>query len=150
MTQSKKPNKEVKINDHKVIAYVNTGSDICLLRSDKYIRLGSPRLNLKEIRFRGIGSDDNVTLGEFSTNVMTDGCMYPILIRVVSDALLSHDLIIGADFLNTVEMTIKVGEIFINTLSCVDESVPEVLQIYVDFEENNEIDVSHVLDRVQK
>lgn len=73
--------------------------------------------------------------------------MYPILIRVVSGTLFNHELIIGAYFLNTIEMTIKAGEISINPLSkpsSVNDDVPEILQINVNPEENDEIDVSHI------
>lgn len=65
----KKYSKRVKVNGHEMLALIDTGRDICLLRSDKYIRLGSPRLHLKEIRFRGISSNDNTTLGEFNTDI---------------------------------------------------------------------------------
>lgn len=143
----KKYSKEVEINGHKTLALIDTGSDICLVRSDKYIRLGSPRLDSKEIRFRGVGSNDNLTLGEFNANITIDECVYPILIRVVSDTLLNHELIIGTDFLNTIEMTIKAGEISINPLSklsSVNDDVSEILQINVNPEENDEIDVSHI------
>lgn len=148
-TSCKKYTKEVELNNCNVLALIDTGSDFCLLRSDKYIRLGSPALNPKEIRFRGIGSSDNLTLGEFNANLTIDGNTYPILVRVVSDALLNHELIIGADFLDTVEMTAKAGEISIRQISkpsCVDEKIPEIFQIDLDPMENDKIDVSHIPD----
>lgn len=64
--------------------------------------------------------------------------------RVVSDALLNHELIIGADFLNTIEMTTRAGEISIRQASessRVDEKIPEIFQIDFSSEENNDIDV---------
>lgn len=79
----KKFTKEVEINGQKVLALIDTGSDFTLLRSDKYIRLGSPALNPKEIRFRGVGSGDNLTLGEFNANLTIDGNTYLVLVRVV-------------------------------------------------------------------
>ncbi|EFN70343.1 hypothetical protein EAG_08200, partial [Camponotus floridanus] len=88
---------------------IDTGSDICLLRSDKYIKLGSSQLNLKQIRFRGVDSSDNSTLGEFNANLTIDGNTYPILIHVVSDTLLNFELIVGTDFLNKIEITITAG-----------------------------------------
>lgn len=62
-TNCKKYTKEVELNGHRVLALVDTGSDFCLLRSDKYITLGCPTLTPKEMRFRGVGSGDNLTLG---------------------------------------------------------------------------------------
>lgn len=43
------------------------GSDLSLMRADQYIKLGSPKLERKVIKFRGIGSQNNTTLGEFDT-----------------------------------------------------------------------------------
>lgn len=53
-TDCKKSVKEVELNGNKVLALVDTGSDLCLLRSNSYIKLDCPKLNLKEIRFRGV------------------------------------------------------------------------------------------------
>lgn len=62
----------------------------------------------------------------------------------MSDVLIKHELIIGVDFLNTIEMTIKAGEISfcqLSELSPVEKNIPEIIQIDVD--QSNEIDVSH-------
>lgn len=90
--------KEVTVNDHKIVALIDTGSDLCLMRVDQYIKLGSPVLNNKETRFRGIGSNNNVTLGEFFAKLTVDGHSYDILIRVVSDTLINHKFLIGTGF----------------------------------------------------
>jgi len=58
--------KSVSIGNCKLIALIDMGSDICLVRASVYIRLGCPRLELKEIRFRGVGSANNSTMGEFN------------------------------------------------------------------------------------
>lgn len=145
----KKYSKEVEINGHKMLALIDTGSDICLLRSDKYIKLGSPQLNLRQIRFHGIGSNDNVTLGEFNARLTIDGNTYSILVHVVSDALLNFELIVGTDFLNKIKMTIEAGKISIDPLSessCINENTPEIYQIDLNFEENDEINMSHITD----
>lgn len=146
---SKKYTKEVELNGCRVLALVDTGSDFCLLCSDKYIQLGCLTLTPKETRFRGIGSSDNRTLSEFNAKLTVDENTYPILVRVVSDALLNHELIIGSDFLDTIEMTAKTGEISIRQTSeplCVNEKIPEIFQIDLDPEESDEIDVSHISD----
>lgn len=108
----KKYTKEIELNGYRVLALVDTGSDFCFLRFDKYILLSSPMLTPKEIRSRGIGSGNNLILEEFNAKLTMDGSTYPILVRLVSDALLNHELIIDADFLDTIEMT-KVDKISI-------------------------------------
>jgi len=61
----KKYVKEASINDQKIEALIDTESDICLIYLicliDQYIRVGAPKLE-KKIRFRGVGSSDNVIL----------------------------------------------------------------------------------------
>ncbi|KAK2578421.1 hypothetical protein KPH14_000968 [Odynerus spinipes] len=39
------------------------------MRVDQYVKIGSPPLERKTIRFRGVGSENNTKLGEFSTMV---------------------------------------------------------------------------------
>ncbi|KAH0950388.1 hypothetical protein HN011_010016, partial [Eciton burchellii] len=55
----KKYVKEVSINNQKIEAFIDTGSDICVMRAEQYIRVDIPKLKEKMIRFRGVGSGDN-------------------------------------------------------------------------------------------
>jgi len=41
--------KEVSINGQKIEALIDTGSNICLIRADQYIRVGAPKLERKTI-----------------------------------------------------------------------------------------------------
>jgi len=52
--------------------------------ADKYIRVDALKLEKKIIRFRGVGSYDNVTLGEFNAIISMDNSDYPIRFHVVS------------------------------------------------------------------
>lgn len=56
--------KTVAINSIKLSALIDTGSDISLIRADSYVRIGVPTLVKRQIKFRGVGSGKNVTLGE--------------------------------------------------------------------------------------
>lgn len=66
--------------------------------ADQYIELGSPRFENKETRFRGVGLNKNITLGEFCSELIVDGRSYPILIRVVSNDTMTYKFLIGTDF----------------------------------------------------
>jgi hypothetical protein len=44
--------KVASINDQKIEAFIDTGSDIWSMRMDQYIRAGVPTLEKKAIRFR--------------------------------------------------------------------------------------------------
>jgi len=57
--------KEMSINVRKIEAVIDIGSDICLMRTDQYIRIGAPKLEKNMIRFHGISSEDNIIIGEF-------------------------------------------------------------------------------------
>jgi hypothetical protein len=65
----KKYVKEVSISGRKMDAPIDTGSDISLMRAEQYVRVGTPKLGKKTIRFRGIGTDYN-TCNETLTSLI--------------------------------------------------------------------------------
>jgi len=135
--------KNVVIDGRDIVALIDTGSDISLMRADEYANIGSPRFQSTDIRFSGIGSENIAALGEFQAEVTIDGHTYPILIRVVSNAVSRHKLLIGTDFLDTVELHVKQGAVCINPIreGLDGNRQPELLQInVVDDREASEID----------
>lgn len=145
-----KYSRQVVINDLEVQALIDTGSDVTLMRADVYHRLGAPRLRSNQVYFNGIGSKSNRTLGEFTTTIEIDGNSYPITIHIVSESFMRHSLLLGTDFLDTVQLIIKHGHIEIQRLSEAQPSendLPEVLQVEV-CEEKNQIDALQVRDPV--
>ncbi|XP_076638825.1 uncharacterized protein LOC143350687 [Colletes latitarsis] len=140
----KKCIKDVEINGYHIEALIDTGSDFCLMRADQYIQLGAPRLQHKEVKFTGVGST-NTTLGEFYGKLTVDGNSYTVLIRVVSDSLMSHQLIIGTDFLETVELRLRNGNISISPSDkTVVNDLLEIYQINIVEETKEKADVSHI------
>ncbi|XP_076660361.1 uncharacterized protein LOC143363699 [Halictus rubicundus] len=142
--------KMVRVNNRAITAIVDTASDLTLMRALCYVRIGAPCLRGSETMFAGIGSNGNETLGKFTTDVVIDGNTYAIRIFVVSDVLLRHDLLLGADFLNTVKLTKSGSEILISKLQTevpashdAVSSVPEIFHIEV---ERPAIDVAHIKD----
>jgi hypothetical protein len=125
VTQSthKKYVKEVSINNQKIEALIDTGSDIYLICVDQYIRVDVLK---RTIRFRDVGSGDNVTWTNLmQLDLMTiDKSDYPIHI---SDMLMKHELLISADFLDTVQITMNAGKIVIDVL----KPVPEDKEIHI-------------------
>jgi hypothetical protein len=95
----KKYIKKVSINNQKIEVFIDTGKDICLMRANQDIRVGSLKLKKKTIRFRDIGSGDNVTRGEFDATIITDKSDYR-LCRFRYARTMKYE--IGADFLDTV------------------------------------------------
>lgn len=146
--KGKKYTKSVQIDGVKIEALIDTGSDISLMRADEYVKMGSPRFRTTGTRFSGIGSDEIATLGEFQARITIDEHSYPILIRVVSDTVSRQKLLIGTDFLDTVEINSKRGTITISPISkaMTDGDNPlNIFQIDVeDVYEVNAIDTMHV------
>ena len=140
--------KQVKIAGRDLIALIDSGSDLCLMRADEYVKIGAPRLRNNEILFRGVGSDTNKTLGEFSVDITIDNNTYPITIRVISSDLMQQGLILGTDFINTVDVSIKTGKLSISKPESDISPGPEVAEIFKidDIREVNKIDVSYIAD----
>ncbi|KAH0949446.1 hypothetical protein HN011_000297 [Eciton burchellii] len=98
-------------------ALIDTGSDISLMRAEQYVRVGAPKLGKKTIRFRGIGD------------------------------LMKDELILGTDFLNTVQSTMSGEKVTIRALKSIpeDEEIRGVCRLDVVQDEVTIIDETHVL-----
>jgi hypothetical protein len=117
------------------------------MRAEQYIRVGAQKLAKKTIRFRGIGTDYNETLGEFDTIMSIDERDYPMHVHVVSDTLMEHELLMGVDFLNSVQVKMNAGEITKASESIPEnEEIREVCQLDIVPDEINSIDETHVLN----
>lgn len=114
-----KPEKTVDINGTGLTALIDTGSDISLIRSECYIRIGAPKLEKRSLQFRGIGGTNITTLGRTSIDVQIDGTLFSINLHVIADTIIQQDLLMGIDCLNAVNVQIEQGNIFISeTLTC--------------------------------
>jgi hypothetical protein len=124
----KKYVKEVSISGRKMEALIDTGSDITLMRAEQYIRIGAPKLGENTIRFHGIGAGNKETLGEFNTVMNIDGRDYPMHVHVVEDKVMKHELLLGTDFLDSVQITMDGGKITIKASGSIpeDDEIREV------------------------
>lgn len=119
-----------------------------LIRASRYIKIGAPPLRGGEILFRGIGSSKNSTLGQFSATVIIDGEAYSILLNVIADDVMTCDLLIGADFLNSVNLSVREGKISMSKPKVRDVSKTDLPEIFMidDVREEGRINVSHIKD----
>jgi hypothetical protein len=80
--------------------------------------------------------------------VNIDGKDYPMHIHVVADRLMEHELLLGTDFLNSVQVKMNAEEITIEASKSIpeDEDIREVCQLDVVPDEVNSIDKTHVLN----
>lgn len=102
------------------------------MRASEHAAIGSPDLQASKIEFCGIGGYSVASLGQFQTEILINGHNYPIFIYVVADAVVQCGLLIGTDFLDTVEVNIKRGVISIEPIfkkMTSDEAQPEIFTI---------------------
>lgn len=103
-----------------------------LMRQTEYAMIDSPRMLASDIEFCGVGGYSAKALDKFPTSVIIDDHAYPIFVRVVLNAVLHYGLIIGADFIDMIEVNLKQGVISINPIcksTAGDESRPEIFMI---------------------
>lgn len=84
------------------------------------------------IEFRGVGSEILKTLGRKKLNMLVDKFNYDIDVYVIPDNLIKYDLLIGADFLRTVELRLvgnKVTILPIDNENTELENIPEIFNI---------------------
>lgn len=98
---------------------------------------------MSDTEFCGVGGYSAKALGEFQTNIIINEHSYPIFIRVVPDTVLQYGLLIGADFIDTIEINFKKGVISISPaceLTVGNESRPEIFTIDA-IRDSNTIDI---------
>lgn len=134
--------KDVIVNGVKIVALIDSGSDITLMREEQYKEIGRPIMKDSEIQFRGAGPEKFPTLGGIYIDVSIDDEIYSIGVQIVSNDVIRNGLIFGTDFLNTVELNVKKGKITISKI--MDDEVPDVFRI--DAIDTGEIELNHIKD----
>lgn len=152
--------KDILLNDREVNALIDSGSNLSMIREDAYIALGSPHLQPTDLRFSGIGSDDIPSLGKFEAKITVDGHSYIVCIQVVSNDVLKHNLLVGANFLNTVDVRLRGHNVTIcpipGTTYVIGENkdaLPEIFKIDItrdEARESNSVDILHIKDSNQQ
>lgn len=106
-TSDKKLYKTLSVAGRRVEAMIDSGSDLHLVRSSFYIKLGAPPLKAEGIPFGSVGVNRGVTLGSFEADICVDGISLKLRIHIVPDDFISHDVLIGGELSNLVEVRLK-------------------------------------------
>ncbi|XP_020296762.1 uncharacterized protein LOC109861499 [Pseudomyrmex gracilis] len=122
--------KDVKLRGKKIVALIDTGSDLSLMREDEYRRLQFPEMTQQEIVFRGVGSENYKTIGKIDGEIEIDDEYFTISIFVVPSSVIQHALLIGTDFLNKIELNIREGRISIKKPRAGLETSGEIPEIF--------------------
>lgn len=107
--------KQVEVANQCFVSIIDTGSDLSLINRDCYEKIGCPKLNNK-INFDGLGALNNSTYGSFAIDVAIDDETYKIVFHVVDNEIMKHAILIGADFLNLVELHSIKGQVVIRKI----------------------------------
>ncbi|KZC09616.1 Gag-Pol polyprotein [Dufourea novaeangliae] len=87
--------KPVTVMGKQIVAFLNVGSDLHLMKAEQYVKLGCPLLTGPVIPYKGFSSGRVTTLGEFYANVKIDGNVFRMLVHVVPDTYLTYGFLIG-------------------------------------------------------
>lgn len=140
---SKRDNKVYKtleINNKELTALLDTGSDLHLMKAELYVKLALPHLTGPSITCRGLGTENVKTLGSFNVDVRIDEDVFNLVIHVISDIYMNHDLLLGSDLLRVATINLSGNNTMIsknkiesNKDSVISESlnVPEIFRIDV-------------------
>ncbi|XP_050491116.1 uncharacterized protein LOC126873859 [Bombus huntii] len=105
--ENKRGVKQIKVMNTNVVAKIDTGSDLNLVRMSTYLRLGAPQLEKRIIRFDSIGTVNVHTMGRFKTDIMIDGLKATLDFDVVPDNFLGHDVLLGIELTEQMEVRVK-------------------------------------------
>lgn len=122
--------KDVRVNDVKTIALVDTGSDISLLQESLYKEIGKPT-NIGSTLFRGVGAPLTRSLAQVRIQLRVDGENYSVVVAVVPDHLIKQELLLGTNFLSGVALSTVGAKITIFKLP-ENETVPDICNIEVE------------------
>jgi len=110
--------KTVSINGREMIALIDTGSEINLMRLEKYDELGKPTLNTEALVVTGLGQHEVKTTGGFRANdikIMAE-------IQVIPSSTIQFDVIFGQPLLQDSTIIIDCHTLKLTKPAPIDES----------------------------
>ncbi|XP_011860175.1 PREDICTED: uncharacterized protein LOC105557527 [Vollenhovia emeryi] len=133
--------KDIVVNNVRVKALIDTGSQVTVLREDIFIDTELPMSQLRntDTLLIGFGKNETRPLGYFQTIVQIDGGEFPSTVYVVPTSLMSVGVVVGCDILSSAEVKIDTEGIQIRKIPL----VKFLTQIRINDEQ---IDVGHVED----
>ena len=138
--------KNIKIQDYVFKALIDTGSDVNVISTDVYLKLGSPKLNDNTVNLSGIGDNKIKTFGTFQVDIHIDDCKFNSSIHVVSEKSIPYECIIGNELLSKANLNINNTGI---SITKIEENL-EIMNINVNDEDEKNADLSHIDDKFNK
>ena len=101
--------KEAMINDVKLVALIDTGSDVTAITMDtfeKYFKNKNILQESKNLRIRGFGPYYVCANGKFELTIKADGCVVQTTCLVIASKEFKADIVIGTDVIKQLETRI--------------------------------------------
>lgn len=128
---------EVDFYKNNIIALVDTGSDITIIKKSIYEKMWkAPAITNPSKQITGIGQKIQLTYGSFPAVFAINNNTYAMHVNVLDDKLINDTMILGKDFLKNVQLIVSDGKV----------SIRKVINEY-DLEENelSKIDVVGII-----
>ncbi|KAG5325021.1 POL3 protein, partial [Pseudoatta argentina] len=152
--------KAVNIKEKTLVALIDPGSDLHLIKAEEYIKIGSPPLTGPAISCKSLSKDRISTLGSFSINVEVDGSSYYLTIHIISDIYMNHSLLLGSDLLSYAKIELTKGNAVISkhideVTDSSETHIPEIFSINVEetrckVDSQRQIEIDNIEDSLVK
>ncbi|KAK9687188.1 hypothetical protein QE152_g36637 [Popillia japonica] len=109
--------KHVEVNGVRTEALIDTGSNVNLIRSDEYFRIGAPKVNSNKTRLSGLGGAEVLTLGSIKVEMDIDNHKYTTVVHIVPEQAMEMKFLLGTELLNQAQVTITAKELKLNKIT---------------------------------
>ncbi|UYV83872.1 hypothetical protein LAZ67_X000478 [Cordylochernes scorpioides] len=131
-TQKGRMFKDIKINDHKLQALIDTGSQLNLIRIDRYLAIGSPSFDADDRFISGIGNKRVKLLGKFKAEVKIDDVLFVTIFNIVPEDSMKVEVIIGDEMLKEVHFSVVVDYRKLNKETVMDRYPLPLIEDQID------------------
>ncbi|UYV67076.1 hypothetical protein LAZ67_4003830 [Cordylochernes scorpioides] len=141
-TQKGRMFKYIKINDHELQALIDTGSQLNLIRIDRYLAIGSPSFDADDRFISGIGNKRVKLLGKFKAEVKIDDVLFVTIFNIVPEDSMKVEVIIGDEMLKEVHFSVVGDNIQIKPIQ--DDWIGQIGNVF--HTESCPLDLAHITD----
>ena len=132
--------KGVTIENFKILALLDTGSPVTLVRDKIFNQLETRKLVKSTHSFTGFGKSKSTTFGYFQDIVFIDDEDYPLTLIVVPDDAMDDDVLIGRDILQFAELVVS------GTGTIVKKKIPASFLAYIQVPEETIANIDQIPD----
>ncbi|XP_071056956.1 uncharacterized protein [Onthophagus taurus] len=117
----------INVDGHEVKALIDTGSDVNLIQSSVYLKIGQPTLQSEEVELLGLGTTKTRSFGSCTTCVKINGDEYKTKMLVVQDNALRVPVILGG-------VLLKEARVIVDSFGVKIEKLEKVKKVEIEEE----------------